>query len=70
MRRCGFFFGVFNLELPDYLSCNQFTDSGNPDICVGQKQIREAYGRALKPGTYIFYQKFIYFFLFVFLYIF
>lgn len=50
MRRCGFFIEVFNLELPDYLSCNQFTDSSNPEICVGHKQMREAYNRALKPG--------------------
>lgn len=52
MRRCRFFFNVFGLELPDYLSCNQFTDSNNPDICVGQKQMREAYNRALKPGKF------------------
>ncbi|XP_055306717.1 uncharacterized protein LOC129571008, partial [Sitodiplosis mosellana] len=49
MRRCRFFFNVFGLELPDYLSCHQFSDSNNPDICVGQKQMRDAYNRALKP---------------------
>lgn len=51
MRRCRFFFNVFGLELPDYLSCHQFSDSNNPDICVGQKQMRDAYNRALKPGN-------------------
>lgn len=50
MRRCRFFFNVFGLELPDYLSCHQFSDSNNPDICVGQKQMRDIYSRALKPG--------------------
>lgn len=53
MRRCRFFFNVFGLELPDYLSCHQFSDSNNPDICVGQKQMRDAYNRALKPGKYL-----------------
>lgn len=52
MRRCGFFFGVFSLELPDYLKCSQLVDSSNPDLCVGQKQIKEAYNRALKPGKF------------------
>lgn len=51
MRRCRFFFNVFGLELPDYLSCHQFSDSNNPDICVGNKQMRDAYNRALKPGN-------------------
>lgn len=50
MRRCRFFFNVFGLELPDYLSCHQFSDSNNPEICVGNKQMRDAYNRALKPG--------------------
>lgn len=50
MRRCQFFFNVFGLELPEYLSCDQFADSKNPDICVGQKQMREAYQRQLKPS--------------------
>lgn len=53
MRRCRFFFNVFGLELPDYLSCHQFSDSNNPDICVGQKQMRDAYNRALKSGKMI-----------------
>lgn len=51
MRRCNFFFNVFGLEIPDYLECSQFTDSNNPDICIGQRQIRESYNRALKPGN-------------------
>lgn len=50
MRRCQFFFNVFGLELPEYLSCSQFIDSNNPEICVGQRQMRDAYNRALKPG--------------------
>lgn len=52
MRRCRFFFNVFGLELPDYLSCHQFSDSNNPEICVGQKQMRDVYNRALKPGDH------------------
>lgn len=52
MRRCQFFFNVFGLELPEYLSCDQFADSKNPDICVGQKQMRDAYQRQLKPSEF------------------
>lgn len=57
MRRCRFFFNVFGLELPDYLSCHQFSDSNNPDICVGQKQMRDSYTRALKPGKHYEYKR-------------
>lgn len=53
MRRCRFFFNVFGLELPEYLTCSTFADSNNPDICVGQKQMRDVYNRALKPGKYL-----------------
>lgn len=41
MRRCGFFFDVFGLELPEYLSCKLFSDSPNPDECVGGKEMKE-----------------------------
>jgi atrial natriuretic peptide-converting enzyme len=41
MRRCGFFFDVFGLELPEYLSCKLFLDSPNPDECVGGKEMKE-----------------------------
>jgi atrial natriuretic peptide-converting enzyme len=50
MRRCGFFFDVFGLELPEYLTCNLFAESQNPDECVGAKEVREAQKRAQKPG--------------------
>lgn len=49
MRRCGFFFGVFGLELPEYLTCNMFKDSDDPDVCVGQRELEQARERALKP---------------------
>lgn len=52
MRRCKFFLGVFSLELPEYLTCNQFIDSTNSDVCVGYKQIREAQYRSRKPSKY------------------
>lgn len=48
MRRCGFFFDVFGLELPEYLTCKLFSDSTNPDECVGNKEMRELKTR--KPG--------------------
>lgn len=41
MRRCGFFFNVFGLELPEYLSCKLFSDSSNPEECVGGKEMKE-----------------------------
>lgn len=41
MRRCGFFFDVFGLELPEYLSCKLFSDSSNPEECVGGKEMKE-----------------------------
>ena len=41
MRRCGFFFDVFGLELPEYLSCKLFSDSPYPDECVGGKEMKE-----------------------------
>lgn len=41
MRRCGFFFDVFGLELPEYLSCKLFSDSPFSEECVGGKEIKE-----------------------------
>jgi atrial natriuretic peptide-converting enzyme len=41
MRRCGFFFDVFGLELPEYLSCKLFTDSPYAEECVGGKEMKE-----------------------------
>lgn len=49
MRRCGFFFGVFGLELPDYLTCKIFTDSMDPEVCVGAKEMVESRIRAKHP---------------------
>lgn len=53
MRRCGFFFNVFGLELPEYLPCSFFQDSHNPDECVGMKEVRDARIRAQKPSKWI-----------------
>jgi atrial natriuretic peptide-converting enzyme len=41
MRRCGFFFDVFGLELPEYLSCKIFSDSKISDECIGHKEMEE-----------------------------
>lgn len=41
MRRCGFFFDVFGLELPEYLHCKLFTDSVDPEECVGGREMKE-----------------------------
>lgn len=41
MRRCGFFFDVFGLELPEYLHCKLFTDSLDPEECVGGREMKE-----------------------------
>ncbi|KAG5677344.1 hypothetical protein PVAND_007109 [Polypedilum vanderplanki] len=41
MRRCGFFFDVFGLELPEYLNCKLFTDSLDSDECVGGIEMKE-----------------------------
>lgn len=49
MRRCGFFFGVFGLEMPEYLHCALFEDSSDSDVCVGLKELKEAQQRILKP---------------------
>lgn len=49
-KRCGFFLDVFGLALPDYLECNLFPESSNPDVCVGHQEVKEAKIRAQKPG--------------------
>lgn len=49
MRRCGFFFDVFNLELPDYLKCSLFSESSDPDECVGHFEVIEAKKREKHP---------------------
>lgn len=41
MKRCGFFFDVFGLELPEYLTCKLFSESTNSDECVGGKEVKE-----------------------------
>ncbi len=41
MRRCGFFFDVFGLELPEYLNSKLFTDSLDPEECVGRQELKE-----------------------------
>ncbi|XP_059616149.1 uncharacterized protein LOC132261342 [Phlebotomus argentipes] len=50
MRRCGFFFEVFGLELPEYIKCHLFTESSNPDECVGSREVQEAKIRAQNPS--------------------
>lgn len=52
-RRCGFFFDVFGLSLPEYLNCNILTDTTDPDVCIGFKEVQMARIRALKPGRII-----------------
>lgn len=48
MRRCAFFFDVFGLELPEYLHCKLFSDSPDPEECVGGKEMKE--WRTRKPA--------------------
>ncbi|XP_025270509.1 uncharacterized protein LOC105249312 isoform X1 [Camponotus floridanus] len=45
-RRCGFFLKVFGLSLPDYLECELFPESSNPDECIGYYEVIEAEKRA------------------------
>ncbi|XP_055917784.1 uncharacterized protein LOC129950036 isoform X2 [Eupeodes corollae] len=49
MRRCGFFFDVFGLNLPEYLNCNLFKDFNNSDECVGLHQVRDVMIAARNP---------------------
>ncbi|KAH8316597.1 hypothetical protein KR067_011413 [Drosophila pandora] len=41
MRRCGFFFDVFGLSLPEYLNCKLFKDFPSSEDCVGLEEVRE-----------------------------
>lgn len=50
MKRCNFFFDVFGLQLPEYLTCSILIDSNDPNVCVGMAQVQEARVRALDPG--------------------
>lgn len=49
MRRCGFFFDVFGLSLPEYLNCKLFKDFENPEDCVGLDQVREVMIASTNP---------------------
>lgn len=53
MRRCGFFLEVFGLSMPDYLQCDIFPESTDTDVCLGNREVKEARFRAAKPGSYI-----------------
>ncbi|XP_069704892.1 uncharacterized protein [Periplaneta americana] len=48
-RRCGFFLDVFGLSLPDYLDCQLFPESPDPDVCVGHQEVIDAKIRAQQP---------------------
>ncbi|GJQ67502.1 SCRASP2 [Trypoxylus dichotomus] len=48
-RRCGFFLDVFGLSLPDYLECELFPESPNPEVCVGHHEVKEAKIRSMRP---------------------
>lgn len=50
MRRCGFFLEVFGLSMPDYLQCEIFPESTDTDVCLGNREVKEAKFRASKPG--------------------
>ncbi|KAJ8670591.1 hypothetical protein QAD02_001850 [Eretmocerus hayati] len=45
-RRCGFFLDVFGLSLPEYLECDYFPESPDPDVCVGHQEVIDAERRA------------------------
>ncbi|KPJ10151.1 Atrial natriuretic peptide-converting enzyme [Papilio machaon] len=49
MRRCGFFLEVFGLSMPDYLQCEIFPESTDTDVCLGNREVKEARIRAAKP---------------------
>ncbi|XP_076384843.1 uncharacterized protein LOC117228049 isoform X2 [Megalopta genalis] len=49
-RRCGFFLDVFGLTLPEYLECDMFPESLNPDECVGHQEVEEVNKRADEPA--------------------
>ncbi|XP_049878889.1 atrial natriuretic peptide-converting enzyme-like [Pectinophora gossypiella] len=49
MRRCGFFLEVFGLSMPEYLQCDIFPESADTDVCLGNREVKEARFRAAKP---------------------
>ncbi|XP_017078124.1 uncharacterized protein LOC108112590 [Drosophila eugracilis] len=49
MRRCGFFFDVFGLSLPEYLNCKLFKDFPSSEDCVGVDEVREVMKAATHP---------------------
>lgn len=55
MRRCGFFLEVFGLSMPDYLQCEIFPESTDTDVCLGNREVKEARFRAAKPGEFRFF---------------
>ncbi|CAH0562588.1 unnamed protein product [Brassicogethes aeneus] len=48
-KRCGFFLDVFGLALPDYLDCDLFPESINPNECVGHREVQAEKLRQLRP---------------------
>ncbi|CAG9759817.1 unnamed protein product [Ceutorhynchus assimilis] len=48
-RRCGFFLDVFGLTLPKYLECDLFPESPDPNICIGQAEVKAVKFRESKP---------------------
>ncbi|EDW02212.1 uncharacterized protein LOC6559850 [Drosophila grimshawi] len=49
MRRCGFFFDVFGLSLPEYLNCKLFQDSASAEDCVGLDEVRDVMISSANP---------------------
>ncbi|KAH8372887.1 hypothetical protein KR009_007281 [Drosophila setifemur] len=49
MRRCGFFFDVFGLSLPEYLNCKLFKDFPSSEDCVGLEEVRDVMIAASNP---------------------
>ncbi|XP_049826368.1 atrial natriuretic peptide-converting enzyme [Aethina tumida] len=48
-KRCGFFLDVFGLSLPDYLDCELFPESSDPNECVGHEEVQAEKLKALTP---------------------
>ncbi|XP_073813447.1 corin serine peptidase isoform X2 [Musca autumnalis] len=49
MRRCGFFFDVFGLSLPEYLNCKLFKDFESPEECVGYQEVQNVMLASANP---------------------
>lgn len=47
--RCGFFFDVFGLNLPEYLDCKMLTDSPDSNVCIGWHEVQDARRREAEP---------------------